>query len=448
MNRPAASTQLALSDEQRNAANTLFHGYWLVLVRLLWIALAALILVLYVVGFPAAFQYLKTVCVGGGCNGPQLSLVQARALEAYSLSPDFYATYLLMFQLLFAVVWFLVATVIFWRKSNERLAWFVSLMLLTFGATFPNPLFALAQQQPIWRLPINVVVFLGITSIVLCFYLFPDGRFAPRWTALVGLLWLLGNLFWIFLMGSIATTPLWNFFYLGVLGLGVFAQIYRYLRVSNAIQRQQTKWVVYGFTIAILAFLALNVAGLILPSSLRQSPFSPFVVQPAYYVFILFIPVSISIAILRSHLWDIDLLINRTLVYSTLTGILALVYIGLIITLQFLLRGIINQRNDVAIVVSTLAIAALFQPLRHGIQQIIDRRFYRRKYDATRALAAFSATLRDEVDLSQLSEQLLAVVQETMQPTHASLWLRDPQQYGQRKTRRLPRIDEEEKVAQ
>src|SRR5437879_2276838 len=126
-----------------------------------------------------------------------------------------------------------------------------------------------------------------------------------------------------------------------MLVLGVFAQIYRYLRVSNAIQRQQTKWVVYGSTIAILAFLALNMAGLILPSSLRQSPFSPFVVQPAYYVFILFIPLSISISILRSHLWDIDLLINRTLVYGTLTGILALVYIGLIIMLQFLLRGII-----------------------------------------------------------------------------------------------------------
>jgi len=125
----------------------------------------------------------------------------------------------------------------------------------------------------------------------------------------------------------------------------------------------------------------------------------------------------------RSRLWDIDVLINRTLVYGTLTAILASVSIGLVIALQFLLRGLIGQTSDIAIVASTLAIRALFQPLRKRIQQVIDRRFYRRKYDAARTLAAFSATLRAEVDLSRLSEDLVAVVQETMQPAHISLWL-------------------------
>ncbi len=136
------------------------------------------------------------------------------------------------------------------------------------------------------------------------------------------------------------------------------------------------------------------------------------------------LPISFGVAILRYRLYGIDILINRTLVYFTLTATLALIYVGLIIALQYLLRGIINSNNDVAVVVSTLAIAALFQPLRHRIQAMIDRRFYRRKYDAARTLAAFSATLRNEVDLSELSEHLVAVVQETMQPSHVSLWLR------------------------
>ncbi|HEY6286435.1 MAG TPA: hypothetical protein VIX20_12285 [Ktedonobacteraceae bacterium] len=139
----------------------------------------------------------------------------------------------------------------------------------------------------------------------------------------------------------------------------------------------------------------------------------------------LLFPLSIGMAMLRSRLWDIDRLINRTLVYVTLTASLALVYFGLIFALQYLLRGIIDQHNDVAIVVSTLAIAALFQPLRRRIQGIIDPRFYRRKYDAARTLAAFSATLRDEVDLSQLSEHLLNVVQETMQPARLAVVARD-----------------------
>ncbi|HXX78858.1 MAG TPA: hypothetical protein VEI53_10220, partial [Ktedonobacteraceae bacterium] len=137
-----------------------------------------------------------------------------------------------------------------------------------------------------------------------------------------------------------------------------------------------------------------------------------------------FLPLSIGFAMLRSRLWDIDIVINKALVYGLLTVLLAAVYIVLIISLQYPLQGIINQNNGVAIVISTLVIAAIFQPLRHRIQSVIDRRFYRSKYDAARTLEAFSATLRNEVDLNQLSSHLIAIVQETMQPAHVSLWLK------------------------
>jgi len=133
--------------------------------------------------------------------------------------------YSLTFEFIFVAVWFLVAAVIFWRKSNERLAWFVSLMLLTFGATFPDPLGALASQQPAWWWPVNVVAFLGVVTLVLCFFLFPDGRFVPRWTGLVGLLWILWDLYWLFSTGLIVFPGPWLLSYLGLLGLGVFAQM-------------------------------------------------------------------------------------------------------------------------------------------------------------------------------------------------------------------------------
>jgi hypothetical protein len=143
----------------------------------------------------------------------------------------------------------------------------------------------------------------------------------------------------------------------------------------------------------------------------------------------LFIPLSFGFAILRSRLWDIDAIINKALVYGLLTGILGALYAGLIIGLEDLagLFGGTAAQNPAVLVISTLAVAALFLPVRQRMQAIIDRRFYRRKYDAEKTLAAFSATLRNEVDLEQIRAQLLAVVQETTQPTHVSLWLRQPE---------------------
>ena len=141
-----------------------------------------------------------------------------------------------------------------------------------------------------------------------------------------------------------------------------------------------------------------------------------------------------AVAILKHRLYDIDLLINRTLVYGVLTALLAGTYFGGVVLLQIAFRAVTGQGNAVAIVISTLAIAALFMPLRSRIQNIIDRHFYRRKYDAARTLAAFSIRMRDEVDLEKLTGELVSVVRETMQPAHVSLWMREPDRSVPRNT--------------
>ena len=175
---------------------------------------------------------------------------------------------------------------------------------------------------------------------------------------------------------------------------------------------------------ALATGLALGVIVAALPAvAPGDSPFQLLSATSGPFA-LAFIPLGLGVAILRYRLWDIDVIINRTLVYGFLTALLALLYVGLIVALQTLFQGVFKQKNDVAIVVSTLVIAALFQPLRHRIQKLIDRCFYRRKYDAAKTLAAFSATLRNEVGLDDLSKQLVEVVQETMQPAHISLWVR------------------------
>jgi len=178
----------------------------------------------------------------------------------------------------------------------------------------------------------------------------------------------------------------------------------------------------YGTIMSLLIIVAIIVY---IFTNVDIGPFA----STLFYLPVLSITISAGIAILRSRLYNIDILINRTLVYGVLTALIALIYFGLVFILQSLVHALAVQISQTPLVIvgSTLVIAALFQPLRRRIQQVIDRRFYRRKYDAAKTVEAFSATLRNELDLSQLREHLITVVQETMQPTYVSLWLRQPE---------------------
>jgi hypothetical protein len=206
--------------------------------------------------------------------------------------------------------------------------------------------------------------------------------------------------------------------------IGVGSQVYRYRRVSGPVQRQQTKWVVFGMVSGALGAVGF-AAPLYSSSTLAQfGSLYTFVFITGLAGSLLLIPLSIGIAILRHRLWDIDIVVNRTLVYGTLTVSLALVYLSGIVLLQRVFVFLTGEKSQLAIVASTLFIAALFSPLRHRIQSFIDRRFYRSKYDAAKTLEAFSSKLRDETDLDALSDDLVGVVSETIQPSHVSLWLR------------------------
>jgi hypothetical protein len=283
--------------------------------------------------------------------------------------------------------------------------------------------------------------------------LFPDGRLlSRRWRVVAGLA-VVAVVFWVlskaFLPGQLVETPgigIANPFgieaarevlvLLGAVGSSLLplcfvasagSMIVRFRR-SRGMERQQLKWFAGAAALLAVTFAATAVSSFIVGA--LPGPSAPSlalkVAQDITIITFAGLPIAAGIAILRYRLYDIDLLINRTLVYGSLTAVLATVYFGGVAAAQATFQALTGQEEQpqLAIVVSTLVIAALFNPLRRRIQSFIDRRFYRRKYDARKTLEAFSAKLRDETDLDALSNDLVGVVKETMQPAHVSLWLR------------------------
>ena len=432
MNQKLCPTSTVERPCARNKSETRLHGRWLLIARVSWVVLTLFLLTLNVVMIPRYDAALQAYCQPGPqCFAIQLTTRDQQLLHQFGLSLGFLATNQVISNAIFVLVCFALGTLIFWRKSADHMALFCAFMLVLVGGIVTGFLQStLAPLSLAWSVLLSTLYVLAESSFMIFFLLFPSGRFVPRWTRWVALCVVL---YWIYvtLFFNGNTDQSWwsGLVFIALLLCVVGTQVYRYRRVSTSRERQQTKWVVFGCVIGIVGFVLLNYIGnfLLLPALHQSNVLTTFVTNDIIIdFFLLLIPVSIAFAVLRSRLWDIDIIINKALVYGVLTALLAAVYTGLIVGLESLAGRLTTQASQqpVVIVISTLAIAALFQPLRKRIQNLIDRRFYRRKYDAARIVEAFSATLRNEVDLEQLRAQLLEVVQQTMQPSHVSLWVR------------------------
>ena len=383
-------------------------------------AVAVVALGQFVISVPARYDQLANPTARVGA-----------ALAELGLSTGGYALYNVTLDTVFVSVFAAVAIVIFWRRSDDPMALLVATMLVVWGPL--NGLFVLTPSATAGNYPALeatlglTLTYVGYMAWMLFFYLFPSGRFVPRWTRWLALLYGVGFFgLWTFTPFGPPSWPplLFNAALLVVWCSFPVAQLYRYTRVSDRTQRQQTKWVVFGVAVAIAGALTTIFtvgASVDLPPEEVGPKMLSMLLMDA---FMLFIPLSIGVAVLRARLFDIDVVINRTLVYGSLTVTLAAVYFGGIAVLQSVFVVLTGQQSTLAVVASTLLIAALFNPLRRRIQSFIDRRFYRRKYDARKTLEAFSAKLRDETDLEALNAELVGVVRETMQPSHISLWQR------------------------
>lgn len=398
------------------------HGRWRLLARAGWVTVVICTLGICLASLPAYLTQLQTPCAGSACSFQQLTPAQVGTLTGLGLSLGGYAAYTVVLALANVVVCVAVSTAIVLRRPEDRMALIVALMLMTLGPIMASE--SVAASSSLWQTPNEYLSNFCVALLLLVFAVFPTGRFVPAW-----MLWPTVVMAFTSVFSSALDTlkiRAVNFGFVvflveAVLLMGV--QLYRYRRVSSPLQRQQTKWVVFGFALLITCWVIAFMPYLLSPVVAKPGSLYLPVVIAVQDVTLILLPFSFGVAMLRYRLWDIDVLINRALVYGPLTLTLTGVYGGLVISLQALLRGLMRADNALAIVLSTLAIVVVVQPLRRRLQAFIDRRFYRRKYDAAKTLAAFSATLRHQTDLDQLRAQVLAVVQESLQPAHASLWL-------------------------
>ncbi|HEY1387426.1 MAG TPA: hypothetical protein VGF38_02690 [Ktedonobacterales bacterium] len=433
MNQPAMTAERATVTPSTNSGQAL-HGLWLLVARVGWVLVAAGTLALNLVMLPQFMSALLTPCAPSiHCFYLQITPYDQQIIRQTGLTRDVVATYEAVTGTASMLVFYAVATVIFLRRSSDRMALLCAYALVLFGGVVFNSALSetLAVQSTAGFWIFGVLYTLAESGFIVFLLLFPNGHFAPRWSR-----WLVPPIvaFWAYeyLSGHIYDqnfNPGTLVFFVMLL-TPMAVQIYRYRRVSTPRERQQTKWVVFGSAIALIGFVLFVTAGNLImpPESVQSNIMTVLVAQTGFAIFLLLIPISISVAILRSRLYDIDVIINRTLVYGSLTAILALIYIVGVVCAQALVNAFAQRQSSeplpVLIVVTTLAVAALFQPLRRRLQRTIDRRFYRAKFDTARTLERFSATLRNQTDLPQLTEHLVGIVAETMQPAHVSLWLR------------------------
>jgi len=356
--------------------------------------------------------------------------------EASYLSRAAYARYILGRDYAVALLCAFTGLFIGWRKADDRAAWLAGALLVTLPLAlsgydgdwlyYPWPWRRLFAQTS------EALSLLSLNAMALFILLFPSGRPARGWLG-----WFFGLAFaveagltvWNLQTDGGAVWTAWILTWLILLPIGVGALAYRYRRLSTPVERQQIKWVVVGLSAMVIllinAFLVVTLLAATPLAALAQ-----FVTDHALRLAVALLPLSLAVSILRYRLWDIDLLIRRTLLYTTLTGALAILYLGSVIVLQGGLRALTGQaQSPLVTVFSTLVIAAAAGPLRTRVQRGIDRRFNRRRYDAARTLEAYGAALRADADadLDQLNTQLMRVVQDTLEPKSVSLWLRrDP----------------------
>ncbi len=414
------------TGKRSHALDTRVPGRWLVLARGIWITLVVLTLTIFFASLPVYIAQLQTPCAGSTCGFQQLTPEQVGALTGMGLSLSVYVAFTVALALASVVVCLVVSTLIVWRRSDDRMALLVALTLVTFGPIFATRSVS-ASPSP-WQVPNECLTFFALGLLVLVFLLFPSGQFVPhwmRWTSVVLLAGLVSVVFVAPLKPNTLVELLTYLMAIGELATVVLVQLYRYRRVSSPLERQQTKWVVFGIAVPVTVDVLVTVPYLIFPEPGSLYPLASATVQTCLP---LFLPLSFGFAMLRSRLWDIDVLINRTLVYALLTAST----LGLYVLVVFGAGALLRTQNDVFFsLLATALIAVLFQPLRQWLQHRVNRVMFGDRNEPYRVLSRLGQRLEETLPAKSVLPTIVETVAHALKlPYVAITWKREQPPLG------------------
>jgi signal transduction histidine kinase len=451
---PQTKEEVAVPD---SAPNTILHGHWLLIARLTWMIVFTVLAAMYAFGFLAVREALSTVCEEERCTlreqirrtdageqivhsaGPPVGFAdrlrpdQVEALESLRFTLDQYG-WLGALQLgLPALVLLLIAAGLFWWKSHDWMVLFASIMVATFPIHNMPLVFTLTVHQPAWEWVGNSVTIVALSCLLIFPLVFPNGQFVPRWTRWMALYAVTGAVIVSFLgnailevFGDVLGRAVIGVFVLPSFGIGIYAQLYRYFRVAHPAERQQFKWVVVGLagTLVIQFAVLIPLNALLTSPAFRADPARALVLSAIpdtlWQVNNLFIAVTITISVLRYRLWDIDIFINRTLVYGALTGIIVVAFILMVGLLSLLFQ---SSGNSIMAIIATGLVALLFNPLRQRLQRGVNHLMYGDRDDPYAALSRLGRRLEASLAPEAVLPTVVTSVREVLKLPYVAIYL-------------------------
>lgn len=378
--------------------------HWILLLRSFWYVVALVAIDCLIIGLWSGYDRLATLCTVELCPSDRLTQQGMSALAALGLSPQLYALYNILFVVLIAFIYIGVAAMIFWARPRDVSALFVSLTLLIMGSFMSEYMEAVRELHSLGRVVVDLMSAIGFVSFIVVCYTFPDGRFVPRWTR-----WPIVGWAAILIPYYAFINPEWDLHtmldlvlaltFVGSIASCMIVQIYRYRWVSTPVQRQQSRWVTYGLLQLVAVIIVGGFASALWVPQVNVAGTLPNLLFTLIEsLSLIIVPLAIGASILRYRLWDIKVILNRTLVYVPLTTVLAGLY-GVVITLsQKLFVSLTGQKSDAAIVLTGFILTVTFTPLRNSLQGFVDKHF-KESPDPMKTLYAFDAQVQHVAEI-------------------------------------------------